>query len=324
MASFNEAFKAARKAQGAGGTFTWKGNSYSTNIAGETGKKKAPSFSTDMVEKAINRKGNEEAGITSSPRPHKRPVTKLPKEDDSNPMSGVAAGLAAIGTGAAILASGLKSRSGAGGAGRASAKLLPAQSTVLRLPAPPKALPAPDARRAEDKDSKKTTGKNVRMREDRKARKTISPKNASPVSQNSRRSGRVGGPMMGDDPMYNAIQGGGFGAIEDLGREGLINMKRGGVVKMKEGSAKDMREDKAMAKKHGMTMKQHEASAADKKHDAPKKMATGGVVKKMNYGGMASERPMTMNKGGVAKKAGGGSMRGAGCAVRGKGFSGSY
>lgn len=66
------------------------------------------------------------------------------------------------------------------------------------------------------------------------------------------------------------------------------NYKSGGVIKMKEGSAKDMREDKAMAKKAGMTMKQHEASAADKKHDAPKKMASGGMV------------------------------RGAGCATRGK------
>jgi len=79
-------------------------------------------------------------------------------------------------------------------------------------------------------------------------------------------------------------------------------MKKGGVVKMKEGSAKDMREDKAMAKKAGMTMKQHEASAADKKHDAPKKMAMGGAV----------------------KKAGGGTMRGTGAAVRGKRFTGSY
>jgi hypothetical protein len=76
--------------------------------------------------------------------------------------------------------------------------------------------------------------------------------------------------------------------------------KKGGMIK--EGSAKDMREDKAMAKKRGMTMKAWEKSAADKKHDAPKKMMSGGVV----------------------KKATGGSMRGAGCAVRGKGFSGSY
>jgi hypothetical protein len=76
--------------------------------------------------------------------------------------------------------------------------------------------------------------------------------------------------------------------------------KKGGMIK--EGSAKDMREDKAKAKKAGMSMKTWEKSAADKKHDAPKKMAGGGVV----------------------KKAGGGSMRGTGAAVRGKGFSGCY
>jgi len=76
--------------------------------------------------------------------------------------------------------------------------------------------------------------------------------------------------------------------------------KTGGMVK--EGSAKDMREDKMKAKKAGMSMKTWEKSAADKKHDAPKKMAGGGVV----------------------KKAGGGSMRGTGAAVRGKGFSGCY
>jgi hypothetical protein len=63
-----------------------------------------------------------------------------------------------------------------------------------------------------------------------------------------------------------------------------------------------MREDKFKAKKAGMSMKTWEKSAADKKHDAPKKMAGGGVV----------------------KKAGGGSMRGTGAAVRGKGFSGCY
>lgn len=312
MASFKEAFAAARKAQGAGGEFTWKGNSYSTNIAGETGKKKKLSFSTDMVEKAINRKGNEEAGITSSPRPPKRPVdktprgaptpdkitvTKLPKEDDSNPMSGVASGLAAIGTGAAILASGLKSRSGAGGAGRASAKLLPAQSTVLRLPAPAKLI-GKDAPKAEAKPTSK-----------RVVRKTISPKIAAPQasapkSQNSRGGGKTGGggTMMGGDPMFHALGGGGFGSIEDLNDRGMMEMKKGGVVKMKEGSAKDTREDKFKSKKAGMSMKKWEKSSADVKHDAPKKMAGGGVV----------------------KKAGGGSMRGTGAAVRGKGFSGCY
>lgn len=63
---------------------------------------------------------------------------------------------------------------------------------------------------------------------------------------------------------------------------------------MAEGTKKDMAEDKAMAKKAGKSMKQWEASAADKKHDAPKKMASGG------------------------------SVRGTGAAIRGKGFSGCY
>ena len=63
------------------------------------------------------------------------------------------------------------------------------------------------------------------------------------------------------------------------GQSGVAKKKGGGVVKMKEGSAKDMREDKAMAKKSGMTMKKWEKSAADKKHDAPKKMAGGGIVR---------------------------------------------
>jgi hypothetical protein len=70
--------------------------------------------------------------------------------------------------------------------------------------------------------------------------------------------------------------------------------KKGGKVESKEGTAKDMREDKAMAKKRGMSMKDWEKSAADKKHDAPKKMAKGG------------------------------SVRGTGAAIRGKGFSGTY
>ncbi len=75
------------------------------------------------------------------------------------------------------------------------------------------------------------------------------------------------------------------------GKGGIGYYKKGGMV---EGSAKDMREDKAMAKKRGMSMKEWEKSAADKKHDAPKKMAKGG------------------------------SVRGTGAAIRGTGFSGTY
>jgi hypothetical protein len=409
MASFKEAFAAARKAQGAGGEFTWKGKPYSTNIVGETGKKKKPSFSVDMAEKAIDNASGIQTPDASTPRPQKRPteiakgidvsdggikVSKLPKDEKGGSgAAGAAGAAAAIGAGAAILASGL--RNGAGGAGRASAKLLPAQSTVLRLPAPPKALPAPDARRAEDKDSKNKTVKNARRTEDKKARRTISPKNASPVSQNSRRSGRVGGPMMGDDPMYNAIQGGGFGALEDLGREGLINMKKGGVVKMKKGgtlttseglkglalrvgnqkaneslkqrssyndkgaSGRDFAAKQDNARMESLTATHNRSKDMVKRYgtDAPKargfmayegqsgttKKQSGGVVKKMSIPGTVSSGSGNPNKalsmrgeskyqgdltrrsgGGVVKKAGGGSMRGAGAAVRGKGFSGCY
>lgn len=48
----------------------------------------------------------------------------------------------------------------------------------------------------------------------------------------------------------------------------MMGKKKGGKV---EGSAKDVREDKMLAKKHGMSMKEWEASPEDKKHDAPKK-----------------------------------------------------
>mgnify|MGYP001012612158 CR=1 FL=1 len=79
MASFKEAFAAARKAQGAGGEFTWKGKSYSTNIAGEKGKKKAPAFSTDMANKAIDKAAGVQTPNASTPRPQKRPVDMAPK-----------------------------------------------------------------------------------------------------------------------------------------------------------------------------------------------------------------------------------------------------
>ncbi len=52
---------------------------------------------------------------------------------------------------------------------------------------------------------------------------------------------------------------------------------------MFEGSAKDVREDKKLAKKRGMSMKEWEASSADKKHDKQRSMKglkKGGVTSK--------------------------------------------
>ena len=66
------------------------------------------------------------------------------------------------------------------------------------------------------------------------------------------------------------------GALEALSPLAMImGKKKGGKV---EGSAKDMAEDKAMAKKHGMSMKDWEKSDADKKHD---KACGGGVAGRM-------------------------------------------
>jgi hypothetical protein len=66
------------------------------------------------------------------------------------------------------------------------------------------------------------------------------------------------------------------GSISSAGPDtgGREAKKKGGMV---EGSAKDVAEDKKLAKKHGMSMKEWEASPEDKKHDAPKKKSGGGL-----------------------------------------------
>jgi len=67
---------------------------------------------------------------------------------------------------------------------------------------------------------------------------------------------------------------------EEMRRQGdMTRRKHGGKT---EGSAKDMMEDKKMAAKMGMTMKEWEASHADKMHDMPSK----GRTKKMGGGSM--------------------------------------
>jgi hypothetical protein len=53
MTSFNEAFKAARKAKGAGATFTWNGKKYTTDLK------------------------DEKSSSKSTPRPKARPATLM-------------------------------------------------------------------------------------------------------------------------------------------------------------------------------------------------------------------------------------------------------
>jgi hypothetical protein len=54
--SFKSAFAAARKAQGAGGTFTWKGNKYNTNLASEAEAKVNKKADTSPSKKGENAK----------------------------------------------------------------------------------------------------------------------------------------------------------------------------------------------------------------------------------------------------------------------------
>jgi len=70
---------------------------------------------------------------------------------------------------------------------------------------------------------------------------------------------------------------------EEMRRQGdMTRRKHGGKI---EGSAKDMMEDKKMAAKMGMTMKEWEASHADKMHDMPSRNRT----KKMGGGSMDAD-----------------------------------
>lgn len=81
--SFGKAFAKARKEQGAGGTFVWlkseggDGGTYSTNIAGETGKKSSKGFSVEMASKAID-KASGSVLTSKTPRPQPRPTDLVP------------------------------------------------------------------------------------------------------------------------------------------------------------------------------------------------------------------------------------------------------
>lgn len=76
---------------------------------------------------------------------------------------------------------------------------------------------------------------------------------------------------------------------------GLMNLG------MWEGSKEDVAQDKKLAKKRGMTMKEWEASDADKKHDMQRSS------KGLRGGGLATRgMGVAMAEGGMVCKAGGG------------------
>jgi hypothetical protein len=70
---------------------------------------------------------------------------------------------------------------------------------------------------------------------------------------------------------------------EQRAKGDMTRRKHGGKAEKFEGSAKDIMEDKKMAAKHGMSMKEWEASKADDKHDSQQSM------KGLKAGGKAEE-----------------------------------
>jgi hypothetical protein len=70
--SFKSAFAAARKAQGAGGTFTWKGNKYNTNLASE---EKAKAKVNKKVDTSPSKKGENAKPPVNTNVPAKEKVT---------------------------------------------------------------------------------------------------------------------------------------------------------------------------------------------------------------------------------------------------------
>ena len=83
MASFSEAFKAARKKLGAGKTFTWNGKKYTTDLASEkstTVPVKRPT-STSSSPKPMKRPVKEAESKTPVPTPTTYSPPKSPKQE---------------------------------------------------------------------------------------------------------------------------------------------------------------------------------------------------------------------------------------------------
>jgi len=92
----------------------------------------------------------------------------------------------------------------------------------------------------------------------------------------------------------------------------MTRRKHGGKAENFEGSAKDMMEDKKMAAKRGMSMKEWEASDADKKRDMQSAKASGGKLKMVEKDGkkvpdFAADGVGKMKSGGRTKMNTGGS-----------------
>jgi len=79
MATFKEAFAAARKEKGAGKTFTWNGKSYTTDRADD--KKPAPTASNKPKAKPAGlnpQSGAAQSGVAGKVKPKASPAAKRP------------------------------------------------------------------------------------------------------------------------------------------------------------------------------------------------------------------------------------------------------
>jgi hypothetical protein len=80
MATFKEAFKAARAEKGAGKTFTWNGKSYTTDLASD--KKAAPKPKAKPMTSSPKPQAKP---MQSSPKPQANPRNVAPKVDSTAP-----------------------------------------------------------------------------------------------------------------------------------------------------------------------------------------------------------------------------------------------
>lgn len=240
---FAEAFKAARKAQGAGGTFTYNGKKYSTNTKEE---------GIPGVKKSQDTYGTpEDADNLAMGRPR---LSEMPKD---------------LGKDYAAMPKGMSGTSKYG---------------------------------AKETDSDRS-GTIVRQKTGGKVKKLS-------IGGELMKAGRSG--MLGIVPKFLADD-----ATDSMKPEApseekketyeFVQKKKGGKIKGWEGSKKDESQDKKLAKKHGMSMSKWEKSSMDKKHDSQQSM------KGLKKGGYCSG-----GKTKTVKMASGGSVRGNGCATRGK------